>query len=457
MKKPMKAGVLVMLLLLAACAGASDEPISEESGNSQAAATDAQAATEAPDDGTVAETDTSGTGEEPTPADAGTAAEGEAPDLGVDEIAIGVTMPLSGPIGFIGEAIVNSIQLEVDAVNASGELGDTQLVIVTRDDELNPQLAVQNVREFASMDNIGLEIGSILSFMVEAIKPVVTENELVSCQPVVEVSNALEGAPTMFRNQDPDQFRVPRLIEHLAGEDIETIGLVYEDDPAGQSIDAQLQEVVPEQGMEYLGAQFFQIDDVSHVAQVERLAEADAIFVTANSANAGITARAAEEIGYEGLLVGTSGLHGFTYPAAGGDSILGTTFVANDLSVYTDIPEEEWAPAYRDHVNTIIEENGTFDEVEGYGQILGSPLGADCIRLYVEAVKAAGEYQGLPVVEAWEQLEVPREEMPSGVHAVFGPDDHEAFAPEDLWIYQWTRLEDGSYGLEVVDPAPNAE
>lgn len=416
---------VAVMLLVAACGGGSDSTT------------------------TVAETSASTT--------ASTAEASTELDLGVDEIVIGVTFPLSGPIGFIGVLGVNSMQLEVDRINAEGGVGGAQLRLEVRDDELDPAKAVANVREFAAIDNLGLEVGSILSFMVEAVKPVLAENNIVSCQPIVEVPNILDGAPLMFRNQDPDQFRLPRLLEYLSEKaGVTTIGLIYEDDPAGQSLDANLEAIAADYGLEYLGAQFFQMDDTTHIAQMNALKEADVLLLSSNPTTAGITANAAKEVNYDGILAGFSGLHGFTFVEGAGDAVLGTILVANDLSYYTKADPDVWAPAYRRHVDAVVEAYGTMGGEQPYEMYSGTVLAADCVKLYVEAVKKAGTFQGAAVAEAWEQLRIPRAEMPSGVDAQFSPDDHEAFAAEDLWIYRWTQFEDGTYGLEVVDPAANA-
>jgi branched-chain amino acid transport system substrate-binding protein len=436
---------LTFLVAVMAVVGAACTPDVADT-TAAATQTTAQAATTEAAVATTAATGTT-TGEEATTT-AG------ALDLGVDRIGIGIISPFTGPFGFLGVFQQNSVQAEVDRINAAGGLGGAELYVENRDMELDPARAVQGAEELAADENIHLIMGPVITGFYNAAKGILEENQKVNCQAAVggpdalfdEQGNLLTYA---FRNQDPDQFRVQPVVEYLVNErDVQSIGVVYENDDTGNGYDVQLQELAEEVGFEYAGIQYTRPDDQTHNAAVEPLLDADAIIVSNQSGNAAKTAVAAEDLGYEGILAGFSGLQGFTYVEGAGDAAEGTVIGSNYLGYFTETPPEEWPAAYRDHVEAVIEQYGeTTGPNSGVKQYNGTALTADCVVLFAKAVEAAGSLDPDAVATAWESLDVPAEEMPSAVHAVFSADDHEAYGPEDIYMYEWTKLDDGRWVL----------
>jgi ABC-type branched-subunit amino acid transport system substrate-binding protein len=433
---------LVLSLVLAACNGGDTD-------DTATPAPDDTPVDDAADDDDVAEDDD---GDEV--ADADDDADDDTTeewDAGVDRIRIGLINPYSGPFGFFGTFVENSVRVEVDRINAAGGLGGAEIEIVTRDMELNPQLAVQAAGEFSTDDSVSMVVGPPFTGFFNAAKGTFEDNQQVNCAMAVAGAEALDGLTYAFRTQDPDQFRMPVLLDWLAeNRGIESIAIVYEDDDTGRGYDEFYSEYGPEQGVEYVGFQATRPDDQTHRPQVQAVAEADAIIVSSNSTNAAKTAVAAEEIGYEGLLVGFSGLQGFTYVEGAGDAADGTVFISNYIHYFTDIPAEEWLPGYREHVEAVIEQYGeTEGPSSGVRQFNGTALAADCVYFFGQAVNAAQSLEPDDIVAGWEGLDIPEDETPSGVRAQFGPDDREAYGPEDLYMYEWTRDGD-EWRLEVL-------
>lgn len=447
------ATTLICLALLAAACGtddtaADDDPTSEETASPEETAEE----TTEPTDEKTESAEPSESGE--TSGSQSASDEQEAAgdlDLGADTVRIGVLMPFSGPIGFLGTFVANSVQVEVDRINDAGGLGGATLEVVERDTELNPQLAVQGAQELAGDDSVGLIIGPAFTGFFNATKQIFEETSTPNCQMAVAAAGVLEGTEFAFRNQDPDQFRVPRMLDYLADQGIESVGIVYENDDTGQGYAETIPDLAAERGMEFIGFQATRPDDQTHRPQVEAVQSAEAILVSNNSTNAAKTAAAAEEIGYEGQLFGFSGLQGFTYVEGAGAAADGTVFAANYLGYFTQTPAEEWPPAYRDHVQSVIEQYGeTEGPQSGVTQYNGTALSADCVVLWAEAVRDAGSLEPTAVVEAWEGLDIPAEEMPSFVDAEFSEEDHETYGEDDLFIYEWTQAGEGEWILEEL-------
>ena len=272
-----------------------------------------------------------------TAAEGGQSAAGDL-QLDTDVVRIGVLMPFSGPIGFLGTFVENSVQIEVDRINEAGGLGGAQIEIVQRDTELNPQLAVQGAQELAGDDSVGLIIGPAFTGFYNATKQIFEQTQTPNCQMAVAAEGVLDGQSFSFRNQDPDQFRVPRMLDYLADQGITSVGIVYENDDTGQSYAETIPDLAAERGMEFVGFEATRPDDQTHRPQVEAVQSADAILVSNNSTSAAKTAAAAAEIGYEGQLFGFSGLQGFTYVEGAGEAAEGTVFAASTTSATSPRP-----------------------------------------------------------------------------------------------------------------------
>ena len=65
-----------------------------------------------------------------------------------DEIKIGVTMPLSGPLAFAGQREVNGMKLAVEKINKEGGILDGKKIkLVIYDDKGNPEEAVSTIKK----------------------------------------------------------------------------------------------------------------------------------------------------------------------------------------------------------------------------------------------------------------------------------------------------------------------
>jgi len=88
-----------------------------------------------------------------------------------DTIKIGVTAPLTGPIAHYGLWAQRGLDLAVSEINANGGIKGKQIGLVYEDDKCKPDLAVNNVVKFTTVDNIKF-IVSVCS----AVTPAVAES-----------------------------------------------------------------------------------------------------------------------------------------------------------------------------------------------------------------------------------------------------------------------------------------
>src|SRR6476661_7583988 len=86
------------------------------------------------------------------------------------DVQIGLIAPMSGPFAVLGISQQNSIQVEIDQINAKGGVDGAKLRLVTRDSGLDPGKAVQAANELAGNEQVKLLIGPSITAFYDAAK-----------------------------------------------------------------------------------------------------------------------------------------------------------------------------------------------------------------------------------------------------------------------------------------------
>ncbi|TGT53470.1 amino acid-binding protein [Mesorhizobium sp. M00.F.Ca.ET.170.01.1.1] len=95
---------------------------------------------------------------------AGSAKAAETPGINDSTVKIGITGPLTGPVAVVG-AVAEGIRARVEAANAKGGVkmsdGKTRKIeLVIKDDMLDPQRTLANVREMVEQDKVFALVGT---------------------------------------------------------------------------------------------------------------------------------------------------------------------------------------------------------------------------------------------------------------------------------------------------------
>ena len=375
--------------------------------------------------------------------------------LAQDPVKIGFVSPFSGPVGFLGQWFGNSIQAEVDRINAEGGLLGRQLELITRDDELNPAKSVEAVRELISREGVSLIIGPSFSSNALAAKPVIEGSGVIGMFPSAGSMELLADEPTyLFRAQESTDLTARELLRLASERGLSKVSIFAPDDAFGQDYDARFTELAGEYGIEYLGAEFFREDDQDLTPYAQRLKSSGAenvVIPTGNSALGAKAVVALDAVGFEPLVTGISGLQGYNFTELAGDPAEGVTFVSTYLGYPAEVPFDEMPPEYAAHVQRVIDTYGT---VEGasLNTYPGSALGGLAVFLWEQAVEQAGTFEADAVAAVLETLSYTAEETPVGVPITVDPETHETYGEGSLSFYEWYKKDDGtSFGFREVE------
>lgn len=371
-------------------------------------------------------------------------------------VKVGLVDVFSGnsPWAFQGAYLQNSLQLQIDALNAVGGLLGVNVQLVTVDNQLSPEKTAAAVQQLLADRSVRLLVGPSFAGLYLSAKPLVEKARVPDCVTSMAADDLMNNAPYTFRMQAKDRAAVPALLDYVQhGTQIKKIGLIAEDDGVGDGYDQQLSDQAARYGLQYVGAAFVPPtgDQKTQVQQMLKQ-NADAVVLSNNPATATKTLQTISSLKATAKLkaLGFSGLSGYAFPQSTGDPANGLTFVSTIQTYMSDLPEARWPPAYHDFVKKAQQRYGA---AQNGVEMKASPAAGECIQEWARAVQAANDFDGTRVAKAWERLDVPAAQSLLGVHERYALDDHDAVPVDGLAIYQWSKIGD-HWGLkQIVGPS----
>jgi branched-chain amino acid transport system substrate-binding protein len=357
----------------------------------------------------------------------------------------------------IGRYLRNSLQVEIDQLNASGGLLGSKIELVTADDQYDLTRTAAVVKQILADRSVKLVVGPSFAGFYLGAKPLIEQAKVPNCLTSMAADDVMRTARYTFRAQEPDSSRMVSLLAYIhKNTQLKKVGLVADDDGVGHSYDSQLSEQAGKAGLQYIGASFVGIGSTGdQKTQVQQMLQrgAEAVVLSNNPATAGKTLQAIKLLNAAAKIkaFGFSGLDSYSWVQQLGDVANGLVFNSTVLAYLSDIPEARWSPAYRDFAKQVIARFGT---APNGVEMQGLAAGADCVAQWAKAVESARDFDGSDTVKAWETLDIPASESVLGVREQFSPTNHDAVSPDGLCTYQWVKNGD-RWGLKLLQgPGP---
>jgi ABC-type branched-subunit amino acid transport system substrate-binding protein len=368
-------------------------------------------------------------------------------NAGTDTVQIGLIGPMTGPFAVLGVSQQNSMQVVAGQINAAGGLGGAKLQIVTRDVGLDPAKAVRAATELAGDQRVKMIVGPSITAFYNAAKAVYEQNQKVNCQAAV-AGGSFADLKYGFRSQDRLTDSTDRILAYLKSQNVTSIGEIYEADDTGKQVNQLLKEKAPQYGLQFTGYQQSREDDQSHLPYVQKLARSGAIWISSNTSGAK-TMAAAAEAGYQGVLVGGSGIQNIAFLEAAGDAAEGTVFAAPNYQ-YPIRDRGTWKPGYKAHIEAIEAKYGVNKGPKtGATSPKGTAITADCVYAYAKAAEAAKSLDATKVAEALTSLSLPDTETPSGC-PIKPSNGHEFYSIGCIQVYKWQEDAQGWFTTDVT-------
>jgi branched-chain amino acid transport system substrate-binding protein len=160
-----------------------------------------------------------------------------------DEIRVGASAVLSGPLGPQTVQYGEGSRLLFDAVNAQGGVHGRMIRYTALDDGFNVARAVINTRQLLENDKVFVIYHSTGTEQTGAILPLVKEHRTVLLGPVTGASAFREAHnPYLFHVRASYAHEAQRIVSQLRLQGTSRVAVFYQDDGLGKALAAELQK-----------------------------------------------------------------------------------------------------------------------------------------------------------------------------------------------------------------------
>lgn len=238
------------------------------------------------------------------------------------EIKIGVIAPLTGTHRVGGESILKGARLAVDTINDKGGISGAKLMLITKNDENDPDLAEKSAKSLILEDQVNVIIGSYSSKCCLKIKEVVNKYKTPLIVPVAMADNIITGKDYVFRNTLPikkSQNKIKEIATMkkneyalLDGFNAKTMGILWQRDSWGFQMQKRVVTDLTALSREdsILFNEPFQLGTMDFTEYFkDKTAFPDVIYVISSGDEAISIVSDGRDSGYKGLFYGEGGFN----------------------------------------------------------------------------------------------------------------------------------------------------
>ena len=124
-----------------------------------------------------------------------------------DTIKIGGIFPLSGSVAVYGIEAKQCIELAIEEINAAGGIDGKKVVLISEDDEGNPEKTVNAYKKLTSKDGVKIIIGSLTSGCTQAISSLAQAQKVLLVAPAATMESITDAGNYVFRACFIDPFQ----------------------------------------------------------------------------------------------------------------------------------------------------------------------------------------------------------------------------------------------------------
>lgn len=311
------------------------------------------------------------------------------PGISPTEIVIGMWTPLTGSTSLLGTSERDAIQIGIDQVNERGGVNGRKIRLFVYDDAGSPQEAQAAVRRLIDQDQVFALIAGSTSGSTLPVLPLINRAKVPFLASISSNRNLLlPFSRNVFRVYSNEVSHADRLLDHtIKRNDIKKPALIYTSNDYGIGGEEAVSGWLKQQGLSLVARERFNQGDQDFSAQLLRVKQssADALYVWAFAAEAGIIVRQAKELGLTVPMFGGAGSATPLFPKAAGPASEG--FVA--VTFAPELPERS------SHADVVAYREALAKKYPG-GLPPGRPseydlAGYAAIKILTEGLKRAGD------------------------------------------------------------------
>jgi branched-chain amino acid transport system substrate-binding protein len=308
-------------------------------------------------------------------------------------LTIGGIFPLSGSVAVYGVECKNGIDLAISEINAAGGVNGKQIVLVSEDDEGNPEKSVSAYKKLTTKDGAKLIIGSLTSGCTQAVTSLAQAQKVVLLAPAATAPAITDAGNYIFRACfiDPFQGTVGGKFaaESLSAKKAAILYDVGNDYSVG--LTENFEKTFVANGGAVVAKESYSTGEKDFNAQLTKIknAQPDVVYLPDYYGTVALIAKQLRAQGIMTPIVGADGWDGLTENA--GDEVLNGYYSNHYAADSTDPAVQKFVSAFKSKYN---KEPNAF-----------AALGYDCVYMMKDAVVKAASTDSEAVRSALEQTD----------------------------------------------------
>ncbi len=152
------------------------------------------------------------------------------------EVRIGQSIALTGPLGDLGQALLQGAKAHFDGVNAKGGVNGRRIELVTQDDGYDVKRAVANVDALIADSNTFALFNCFGTPMCEAVLPAVVSSGIPFFAPFTGALSVRVKERNVFNIRVSYADEAEQLVKHLSTLGIKRIAVAYQNNSFGKEV-----------------------------------------------------------------------------------------------------------------------------------------------------------------------------------------------------------------------------
>lgn len=269
-------------------------------------------------------------------------------------LKIGGIFPLSGPVAVYGVEAKNGIELAIDKINAAGGINGKNVVLISEDDEGNPEKTVNAFKKLVTKDKISIVIGSLTSGCTAAITTLAQNQGVLLMAPAATMESITDAGNYIFRACYIDPFQGTVGGKFAAEELGAKNGAVLYDIANDYSIGLyeNFKKAFKSAGGALVAEESYATNDMDFNAQITKIKNAnpDVIYLPDYYATVALIAKQLRAQGITAAIVGADGWGGIVDNA--GDEVLNGFYSDHYAADSKDSKVVDFVNSYKEKYNS---------------------------------------------------------------------------------------------------------
>ncbi len=340
-----------------------------------------------------------------------------------DPVRLGAVLSVSGPASFLGEPEKDTIQMELEKINAAGGVLGRPVEVIILDDETDVNKAVLATDRLLKKERVSAIIGPTTAGTSLAVigKAAAAKVPFVSCSAAEKITKPV--TPFVFKVAPSDRLAAARILIHAKKQGYKKLAILTVSDGFGQAGREILKEIVPAEGFELVADEVFgpkDTDMTAHLTKIQGTAP-DAIICWGTNPGPAVVAKNRIQLGIKTPLYMSHGVASKKFIELAGGAAEGLLFPAGKITAAEKLPDSD--PEKPLLVSYAREYEGRFkNPVSTFGG-----HGFDALHMIVKAIAAAGTDKPEAIRDALEKTAA----FPGiGGIFTFTPEDHAGLTPD---------------------------